>query len=228
MSSKPHTKTLKYLSITTYGYIRRESKKYNIIIPNELIKIIFSFYKIYIDSKILSEDEIYGLYDLLCKHFKTKNIDWNLLWRGSDHGFDFNSFYNKCYNINDCIVIINTKDSNDVFGGYTKVGFKKVNFGSRIADKDAFLCSIRLNGKSLNQQIFPVKKKAAKDALYCYDNYLCCFGINGCAMWIEANCNKDSTNNGSGKRGYEMNKGQKLSQKPFFYVQNMEAFQLQY
>ena len=54
--------------------------------------------------------------------------------RGSDDGFSYDSFWNKCDLINNGIVVIETEDSKNVFGGYTSKYFGKLEAQHHIED----------------------------------------------------------------------------------------------
>ena len=98
------------------------------------------------------------------------------------------------------------------------------------SDKNAFLYSIRRNGKSLEKQkIFPILKTDIDKALYYANGYLCNFGKNtGCGIWIESNCDLNTnSNNGACGWSFDMN-GNTLSNSTNFHVQDMELFQLKY
>ena len=146
--------------------------------------------------------------------------------------FGFDSFWNKCNEVKNSIVIIETKHKNEVFGGFTKVGFTKYETEQYTEDKNAFLYTIRkkntANQEQYKSKIFDIKKSETKYALWYTDGYLCCFGCGwGSDIWIEQNCNKDGTNNGCYYASYDIKIGS-LIDGDHLTVNEMEVFQLNY
>ena len=220
--------------LTTCGYMRMEMKQLDIEFPTELIELIALFYKIQIESKILSDDECVIFYDMICKQLNVKAIDWKLIWRGGDDGFDFDSFWNKCDGISPSIVIIETENGKEVLGGFTKVGFKKYDEDQYTKDEDAFLYSLRKIDDKFKAKhtpkIYPICKGQEKYALWYTSYYLCCFGSgSGSDIWIERDCNQRGRNNGSAQSSYDMPRGCLTVSSGFhFTVNEMEVFQLNY
>ena len=177
MATKVENNTSDIWSLTTSGYVRTESKKLNIIIPKELIMIIVLFYTLKIKSKILNDNEQCKLYDMICKQLNKKAINWNLIYRGSDDGFGYKEFWNKCNKINSVIIVIETKNKKNVFGGYTSKYFEKNKNGyfEYINDENAFIYSIRCHNKDkkYKSQIFPIRKNHSQYALASYPSRLC-------------------------------------------------------
>ena len=215
--------------LATHGYMRLQMKQCNIIFPKELIELIALFYKIQIESKILSDDESVIFYDMICKQLNVKTINWKLIWRGTDDGFDFDSFWNKCDKISASIVIVETKDYNEVFGGFAKVGFRKYDEDQYTKDEDAFVYSLRkgIDDKSKKEhkpKIYPIKQSETKRALWYTSNYLCCFGNgSGSDIWISQNCDKGGWN-GVSIHSYKTDSD--LVAMTRFSVNQMEVFQL--
>ena len=209
-------------------------KQLDILIPTELIELIAIFYKIQIESKILSDDESVIFYDMICKQLNVKAIEWRLTWRGNDDGFDFDSFWDKCDKVSPSIVIVETKKCDAVFGGFTKVGLRKYETHQYTQDKDAFLYSLRKkdskNKEKHEPKIYPIKSDQTEYALCFVAGDLCCFGGgSGSDLWIGQNCNIEGSDNGSEGCSYGL---QSLSLTSDgcdeFIVNEMEIFQLNY
>ena len=218
-------------ALATFGYIRNITKEFKIKIPNELIPIIVLFYRIIIESKILTEDEGNKLDDMICSKLNEKTLNWNLVWSSYKNELTFDSFWNICNEVKHCIVIIETIDEKNVFGGYTSVGFTKYNFDSYTRDENAFLYSIRNINNKLKPKIFPIKKGQEDCALWYTSTYICCFG-SGCGsdIWLY-HTNKRSGQSGTSQRSYDMPIkyliGGEKSEQGFEYKQ-VEVFQLSF
>ena len=81
----------------------------------------------------------------------------NLIYKATRDGDQINNFYDKCSNIKDIILSIKS-ENNAKFGGYTKVGFKKVS-NEQYKDNSAFVFSFD------KEKIYPKKKDL--DAIRC-------------------------------------------------------------
>ena len=210
--------------LATYGYIRMEKLK--IVFPKELIELIAVFYRIPINSKIMTDDESVILYEMLCQRLKVKTIDWRLLWRGGDDGFGYDSFWNKCNSNLPSIVIVETKNCNRVFGGFAKVGFIQYEQERYTEDANAFLYLLRnKNNENHEPMMYSILKGQEKYALWFTEEYLCCFGNQyGSDIWIEQNCNTGG-NNGVARCSYGIQYGFGCGLSSFT-VNEMEVFQL--
>ena len=139
--------------------------------------ILLYFYNA-IESSILTELEQSEFYELLQKNNKSiHNQDWNLIFRLSrdlkdkddaSNGYmaDRKLFIDRVHGKQDIVVFVETICGN-VFGGYTKQGWKKKeNDRSRTytKDEDAFVFSIRSN-KGWNMKISNVKPDGSDKAL---------------------------------------------------------------
>ena len=129
-----------------YGWIR---ENYGDSFLNDIADIIYNFYRLILDSKILSEDEkiefVHFLYDSLKQqnNHKTANIkslDTQLLFRGSEHNFAAAEFHKYCDNKGPTITII-YNEHNRIFGGYVTKSWISESIG--IIDPTAFLFTIR-------------------------------------------------------------------------------------
>eukprot|EP00483_Globobulimina_turgida_P005921 UN05931 len=91
-----------------------------------------------------------GLHSLLIKGIKLKNMfvnnvlpetlknkQFSLLIRGSEHGFDYNTFIQRCANKGASLVIVSTNEYDRIFGGYTSISWQGT--GGYKTDANAFL-----------------------------------------------------------------------------------------
>ena len=125
------------------GWIRRENDTLGLRIPHVINMVILSFYKVVIDSRILTDNENATLYEMVLNQLQVKIMNFESIYQGTKDGFGFDNFWNKCDAIKPAFVIIETV-SNKVFGGYTSVGLTKKEVST---DKNAFIyvVSIRLD-----------------------------------------------------------------------------------
>ena len=84
-----------------------------------------------------------------------------LIYRATRDGDSYDNFFNKCNGINNIVLLIKS-NNNSIFGGFTKVGFKKVS-DKKYKDDLAFVFSFD------KKKIYPIIK--GKDAIRCCD---CC------------------------------------------------------
>ena len=84
-----------------------------------------------------------------------------LIYRATRDGDSYSNFFNKCNGINNIVLLIKS-NNNSIFGGFTKVGFKKAN-NDKYKDDSAFVFSLD------KKKIYPIKK--GKDAIRCCN---CC------------------------------------------------------
>ena len=215
------------LLTTVDAYIRDQSKLWKMNIPKEINNIIYLFYKILIDSNILTEEENCKLYEMVLKELQTKNevkaLNFDLIYRGTEHGFGFKDYWDKCENIKPAFVIIETT-GNKVCGGCTSVGFRK-DRGSNYRDPDAFIYSIRTNDSKYPPKIFRVIH--ANSAMGFWFGYLGSF--SGSGIWLRENCNKPGTNTGIAGLNYVpagntwyLNAGKRVQ----IQVKEIELFQI--
>ncbi len=69
-------------------------------------------------SNILNDSNLKDLLEL-CKF--SSSTKFNLLWRGSEHGFSAREFHDRCNGFEKVLVIVKSELSN-VFGGYSVKG----------------------------------------------------------------------------------------------------------
>ena len=80
-----------------------------------------------------------------------------LIYRATRDGDSYDNFFNKCNEINNIVLLVKS-NNNSIFGGFTKVGFKKVK-SNKYKDDLAFVFSID------KKKIYHIKK--GKDAIRC-------------------------------------------------------------
>ena len=78
------------------------------------------------------------MYDV---NFKFSTI--KLLYRGSKDGDEANKCHKLCDNKNNILIIIKS-DRGNIFGGYSKIGFKTSNEAQYLIDNNCFLFSYDL------------------------------------------------------------------------------------
>ena len=181
------------------GYVRNQNKLWEMNIPSDINRIIYSFYKLMILSDILTNEESQTLYDMILKQLECDTINFELIYCGTKDGFGFEDFRKKCYDIKQVMVICETmKDI--VCGGYTSIGFI---YGQDLPYKDenAFLYSIRTNDRKYPPKIFPVLKGEEEEAMESSSgSHL--FGFANSGIWLAQYCNKPDTNSGIAGLGY--------------------------
>ena len=116
---------------------------------------ISNFCNILNDSSIITQNDNYQfiLTEIVKRNNKIKSS--NLIYKATKDGEK--NIFDKCSGIKDVILLIKS-DNNCIFGGYTKVGFKKSN-DSRFKDDSAFVFSLNI------KKIYPINK--GQDAIRC-------------------------------------------------------------
>ena len=93
-----------------------------------------------------------------------KTIEYNLIYRGTEHGDSAKIFHEKC-NVPNNLILIKTEDGIK-FGGYTKQSWEGENILKK--DKNAFCFCLNKN------KIYKIEDD--KTAIYCEENMGPCFG----------------------------------------------------
>lgn len=121
------------------------------------------------------ESTIIRDYNMKAQLFKLCELEmsghWELLYRGSLHGFRAFDFHAKCDHVPKTLTIIKATSGN-IFGGYTETTWDKRS-GYKL-DRNAFLFSLA------NSEQRPVRVNVANDregnAIYCHEMYGPTFG----------------------------------------------------
>ena len=152
-------------------------------IPPLIKSLCLLFFYAFIDSTILTEDEIQIFDQLLYKNDKYKHLGTNhsfkLIYKCSKDGFNATKWNKAVVGKQNVFFIIHTRDNN-VFGGYTKQGYQSKYGNSE--DEDAFLFLVR-SSKNYEPAIFDITRK--EKATWRTDYYMCCVGSCGCDLAIK-------------------------------------------
>ena len=127
-----------------YGYIRQIHDE---SCPVEIIEIIYRYYLIMIDSKILTTTEQSLLYNLLYNALQKNNksdkriinVKLDLLYRASQNEFKAGIFHMECDERGPTITVIHN-NYNHIFGGYVNKSWNANNYPTD--DPDSFLFCI--------------------------------------------------------------------------------------
>ena len=173
---------------TVSGYVRQN---YGDDIPIDIVRVIYEFYSIQIESNILLPEEQLNLltllYDTFIKqkeHQHIKSINTKLLFRASEHDYKCKQFHNLCDNQGPTITIIHNEHDH-IYGGYTSKSWISAN-DKKVQDPHTFLFMIRPNVES----IMPRNRTAP---IWMYSGYGPIFG-SGADVWIMDNCNTAKDN----------------------------------
>ena len=95
-------------------------------------------YNCFQDSRILSSKDNYTFILEQIENNNKKIINYSkLIYRATRDGDSYDNFYNKINEIQNIILLIKS-DNNSIFGGFTRIGFKKVS-SSKFKDDNAFV-----------------------------------------------------------------------------------------
>lgn len=123
------------------------------------------------------------------------NLNWKLIYRGSDHGFASERFHEKCDGVAKSLTII--KCSNDfIFGGYTDAKWSSES--EFVEDTNAFLFSL------VNCMKKPRKIKCSKPkyAIYSHKQFGPCFGSSELTINSHSNLISSKSHNLADDRIY--------------------------
>ena len=107
-----------------------------------------------IDSIILTNDEKDILFDLLYENSRNMETNFELIYRASRDGWNATDFHKHCDNKGTTLSII-YNDTENVFGGYTKIPWTSHEPDKYVKDKDAFIYLLR-SSKKYKPEIFNV------------------------------------------------------------------------
>eukprot|EP01083_Nonionella_stella_P169325 573951_1 len=167
-------------NLLIHGYIGDIAKLFNNkTIPLSISEMILVYYFITFDSVILNSKDTQMFVQLLQLADTKRNIEtefeseYKLLYRATNDGWKYDTFFDKCKDAKQTLTIIQT-DSNNVFGGYTSIPWRNDNRWR--VDDAAFLFLIR-SSKQYKPQIFPLISSQRQYAVCHFDQYLCTFGL---------------------------------------------------
>ena len=174
--------------LTVYGWIRENYDKQFL---DDIINIIFIFYRIKLDTKILTQKEQESFYKFLFDSLKAqkmnqnmKSINTKLLFRASQHNYNSNAFHKYCDNQGPTITIIHN-EHDYVYGGYANKSWFTSYSAKYMTDPNAFLFGIR---PSIKYIPLKEKNKSGEFALATTSGYGPAFGRYG-DIWIGEDCN---------------------------------------
>ena len=178
-----------------YGYIKRvqtilphEQNPYFIIV--QLIQnLILLYFHNRIDSKLLTEDEQYKLFKLFRDNARPKFLELlrskslKVIFESSAEDMNTKECIEKVYGKQNILVLIHS-GNNNICGGYTSNGWPEGSGHAYIADKHAFIFSIR-SCKGYEPKISYVKASHEHMALRVYsdDNAYLMFSCLALYIW---------------------------------------------
>ena len=171
-----------------HGYIKGN---YDGLFPKEIIDVVFGFYLIMFESKILSESEEVSLFFSLKEKFKKgqeRIMDIALLYRASEHEYSASAFHKLCNNKGPTLVIVQN-DIDYIFGGFTNCEWKS-DMSKDINKKD-FLLSVKPKVKLYGMN--EAKMTSITRTIWRYPGWGPLFG-DGHDLWIATECNKRKNN----------------------------------
>jgi hypothetical protein len=125
----------------TFDDFKDKIRPYKTIIPDQIYEEIEEFYnkstlpKINtlparigkFDSKIIKPKLAKIIIKWINKEdFWISHCKFNLIYRGSNDGINIQSFRNKCKGQVESLVLIKVKQTNQIFGGYSSIGFHSI------------------------------------------------------------------------------------------------------
>ena len=152
-------------------------------VPESVVLIILLFFYNIINSSILTHKESDKLLSVFEEGDKFKdlgNYSYKLIYKRTRDGCKENDFKDKCHDKTNLLCII-LDDADNVFGGYTSIGWKgRPSYREDIDDK-AFIFLIR-SSDNLKSEIFNAIK--GKYTIRLQSDYYCLFG-NEPVIWID-------------------------------------------
>ena len=173
------------VQLLVLGWIRLFIEKKIKDIPIEIKLVCKEFFGSFIDSKIVSIKEETLLLSYVRNQTK-QNWNWKLIYRGTEHGFGREDFYDKCKDKGNTVVIVHN-EYDQVFGGYTPCKWIKCQSyrSSYSSDDDhakdlgltSFLYILRTTFE-LGPRLFKLKADKKDTAVAYYYNTAFDFGCN--------------------------------------------------
>ena len=178
-----------------FGFIREaqclwETENAYYQTPESIQIIILLFYYNIIKSSLLTPqecDKLLSMFEEQNKFQDLGNYEYNLIYRCSVDGFNEKKFKTQVHNKPNVLILIKTKQRDNIFGGYTHTGWTGDAYKLKgIQDDKAFIFSIR-NSNNYPLRIFNGIK--GRETLRTQNRYYCMFGYD-CTIWIydQTNC----------------------------------------
>jgi hypothetical protein len=124
--------------------------------------------------------------NVLCEF--SPNQKWQLLYRGSEHGFSADNFRAHCGDHAGTLTVVKSTNGN-IFGGYTDQTWAIVKNYEFKADANAFLFSLI----NKDRQALKMRVKTAEKAIFCCTDYGPTFGHGNCDLIIRNNCHLNAS-----------------------------------
>ena len=173
----------KYKDIV-FGYVRGQANTMDHPIPDLIRSIILLFYYQHLKSSILTDtecDKLLTMFDEQNKFKEFSQYSFELIYSSKRDGNGYDKFAPKCEDKQNLFCLIHESKGN-VFGGYTKRGWKSDDRHGCLEDKYAFVFSIR-SSRNYPPKIFNCIKQE-KALFYRSPHYYCMFG-QACAFYIQ-------------------------------------------
>ena len=173
-------------NLLVMGWIRLYIENRLDNIPMEIKTVCKVFFGAIIDSKILTTTEENMLLQLMEEQIDAK-WNWQLIYRGTEHGFEKEDFYEHCEDKANSVVIIHNQ-YNQVFGGYTSLPWKynKEDTTKYATDETltTFLFILRTKDDFNNgPYVLKLRDKKKNEALSYRENTAFDFGCNDLHLW---------------------------------------------
>ena len=156
---------------------------HDLSIPESIALVTLLFYYNILESSILTDEEndkLLYLFDEQNKFQDLGNYSYKLVYKRTRDGVQENDFKDKCHDKKNLLCII-WDQNNNVFGGYTSIGWKGRSQLDHYVDNKAFIFIIR-SIKNYEAKIFNAIK--GKKAIRIQYGYYCMFGSNT-EIWMD-------------------------------------------
>jgi len=160
------------------------------------------------------------------RHVVQEQVAMQLLYRGSKHGFEASAFHEKCDFMDNTVVVVQTKENGNVFGGYTAMPWKSPQSFQFIEDRSAFLFLLANYANPRDKaRLFEIGPDETQYAV-CHDpKYGPIFG-NGYSLCLYDKCNEVNKNYTNPVSFNFREKPNQLSGRYNFTVKEYEVFQV--
>ena len=149
------------------GYVTMITQKVmdrKLMVPQDIIVLLFNFYYIAFPSLILNDDQdANDSFDLLSQQIPNQRLEnATILFRASRDDSSENIWFDKLTNKGPYLFIIQSGDGY-IFGGYCSINIGKGNSNIWLHDDKAFVYVLK--GAKPKQAIYKVKPNMVKDAI---------------------------------------------------------------